>query len=354
MSKEKLVREKIVSAAGVGRWFALILFTMLLYPVCYGQQPNSTRSVGSSTQKSLVSVNAERSDGRYRIGPGDLLSITTLDYPQLSSDSTRVDSNGMILLPLVDGEVEAACRTEGELAQEITKRYLKYIREPQVKVFVKDYQSQNVAVIGAVNTPGRFQLQRRVRLLELLAFVGGPSSQAGRSVQIFHAGSSVVCGKTSDVTTSAQDDASGSQLVAVNLNATLRGEQSANPYVVAGDIITVPDAEQYFILGNVAKPSAYPLKEKMSITQAIVIAGGTLADTNTEHIRILRQKPGASVRDELVVDLKQAMKTGATETFLEPNDIVEVPKKGGFSVGLKNVFRTMVPTLANLPLRVIY
>lgn len=345
MLREVFVSNRI-SLTRMGRAIFVIALTVSPLAVCYGQEP-ANRSTDTNAQATVVSVSAKKPDDRYRIGPGDLLSLTTLDYPQLSSDAIRVDSRGMILLPLVDGEFEAACRTEAELAKEITKRYLKYIREPQVKIFVKEFQSQNVAVIGAVNSPGRFQLQRRVRLLEMLAFVGGPSAQAGRSIQIFHSGSPVVCEGTTD-------DSPGPQLVSLSLKETMRGDESANPYVVAGDIITVPDADQYFILGNVAKPSAYPLKDRVSVTQAIVLAGGTLPDTSTDRIKIVRQTPGATARTELIVDLKQVMKTGAGEVFLEPNDVVEVPKKSGLAMGFKNVLRTMVPTLTNLPLRVIY
>lgn len=336
-----VIKRKILSVS--------VPLSMLAFGLCYGQQPDKpspATSPAAKTQASLVSVSARNSDDRYRIGPGDLLSVTTLDYPQLSSDAIRVDSRGMVLLPLVDGEVQAACLTEGELAQEITKRYLKFIREPQVKVFVKDYQSQNVAVIGAVNAPGRFQLQRRLRLLELLSFVGGPSGQAGRSIQIFHAGSSVVC--------EGGSEANGEQLVSLSLSQTMRGEDAANPYIVAGDIVTVPDADQYFVMGNVAKPAAYALKDKVSLTQAIVMAGGALPGSTTDHVRILRERPGAPGRQEIVVDLKQAMNVGTGEVFLEPNDIIEVPKKGGLTASLKTVFRTMIPTLTSLPLRVIY
>lgn len=342
MQREVFVSNKMILNR-IGRSIVVMALGVLTCAVCYGQQPDN-RSTTGSTQASMVSASAKKPDDRYRIGPGDLISLTTLDYPQLSSDAIRVDSRGMILLPLVQGEIEAACRTEGELAQEVTKRYLKYIREPQVKIFVREFQSQNVAIIGAVNSPGRFQLQRRVRLLELLAFVGGPSSQAGRSIQIFHAGSPVVCEGTID-------DSTGPQLVSVNLRATMRGDESANPYVLAGDIITVPDADQYFIVGNVARPSAYPLKDRVSITHAIVLAGGTLPDT-TDRIKIVRQTSGA--RTELIVDLKQVMKTGVGEVFLEPNDVVEVSKKGGLAMGFKNALKTMIPTLTNLPLRVIY
>ncbi|MEJ7709640.1 MAG: SLBB domain-containing protein [Pyrinomonadaceae bacterium] len=63
-------------------------------------------------------------------------------------------------------------------------KYRKYQRNPQVDVFVKEFQSQPVALIGAVDKPGRFQLQRRMRLLELLTFAGGPLERAGGRIHL--------------------------------------------------------------------------------------------------------------------------------------------------------------------------
>jgi len=78
-------------------------------------------------------------------------------------------------MPLLENDIQASCRTERELAADIATGYLKYVRRPQVDVFVRDYNSEPVAVVGAVHNPGRFQLQRRIHLLELLTFAGGPA-----------------------------------------------------------------------------------------------------------------------------------------------------------------------------------
>jgi len=116
---------------------------------------------------------------RYRIGAGDVLDIRILNRPQLSREAVRVEGDGMIRMPLIEGEIQAACKSEGELANETAKRYLKYYRNPQVDVFVKEYHAREVALIGAVNEQGRYQMQRRLRLLELLSFAKGPSDKAG-------------------------------------------------------------------------------------------------------------------------------------------------------------------------------
>src|SRR5256885_1237225 len=129
----------------------------------------------------LQTANAQEptADTRYRIGPGDVLEVRVSRAPELSRDGVRVDQRGMIRMPMWDDDVRAACLTEGELAASITKIYLKYKREPHVDVFVKEFQSQPVAVTGAVRSASNFKLQRQVRLLELLSFAGGPSDAAG-------------------------------------------------------------------------------------------------------------------------------------------------------------------------------
>src|SRR5260370_25524670 len=99
----------------------------------------------------------------------------------------------MIGMAMLDVDIPAACLTEGELAQNIAKLYKKYKNDPHVDVFVKEFQSQPVAVLGAVHGAAQFKLQRQVRLLELLTFAGGPTESAGQTVQIVHAGGGPFC-----------------------------------------------------------------------------------------------------------------------------------------------------------------
>src|SRR5678810_396368 len=104
----------------------------------------------------LVPVYAQ--DDRYRIGPGDVLDIRVYNRPQLSREAVRVEGNGMIRMPLIETEIRAICLTEGELAKEIATRYTKFYRNLQVDVFIKEYHSRQVAIIGAVNDQSRFEL----------------------------------------------------------------------------------------------------------------------------------------------------------------------------------------------------
>src|SRR5438874_6593642 len=140
-----------------------------------------------------VAKSSSESGDRYRIGPGDLLDIRIYNRPQLSRDAVRVEGNGMIRMPLIEGDIQAACKTEGELAKEISVRYARFYRNLPVDVFIKEYHAREVALIGAVNEQGRYQMQRHIRLLELLTFAKGPSEKAGQTINIVRAPRQDLC-----------------------------------------------------------------------------------------------------------------------------------------------------------------
>ncbi len=283
---------------------------------------------------------------RYRIGPGDVLEVRLYKLPDLSREALRVEESGTIRMPLIEEDIQAACKTEGELAKEIATRYLPLMRNPQVDVFIKEYQSRPVAVIGAVNTPGRFQLQKRIRLLDLLSFAGGPAERAGRNVQIVHSGNYRSC------ETSRPGSSEELGLSIFKLHDTLAGNARANPFVRPGDVITILEVEQIYVLGNVLRPSTFPLRERITLSQAIAMAGGILPDSANDRVRILRQRPDGINKEELVVNLKAISKRQAPDVVLQPNDIVEVPTASGRRL-LRNILEGVVPGIARFPVRVI-
>src|SRR6266576_4398165 len=196
---------------------SLLLFLAVSSPA-YAQRPGDKTVVGVSAGQGDTPVSLVEND-RFRIGPADVLDIRIFNRPNLSRDSVRVEGNGMIRMPLIDTEIQAACRTEGELASEIASRYIKYYKNPQVDVFVKEYHSKQVAVIGAVNEQSRFELQRRIRLLELLTFAKGPSGKAGQTINIIHAPPALACQNPN----AANEDAT-TAFVSYKLSETMQGD----------------------------------------------------------------------------------------------------------------------------------
>lgn len=301
------------------------------------QKPSDT------TPKSPFPGVSDLSESDYRIGVGDLLEIKVLGVDQLSRD-LRVDNRGFITMPRLDEPIKASCLTEEELETEIINKYSKYLNNPRVDVSVKEFLNLQVAVIGAVHQTGRFQLKRRIRLLELLTYCGGLAESAGTNITIVH---------NDELASCEIDKNPRPNFESIPVEELLRNDNNANFYVKSGDIINVPQANIITIAGNVNKPGSLPLTGTMTITRAIALSGGVKADTAKNKIRIVRQTPGAA-DTEIAVDLTAIEKRKSDDVELHVNDIVIVPDS---NTTLKNVGRAMLNTLAvgiaGAPVRVI-
>jgi polysaccharide export outer membrane protein len=317
-----------------------------------GQQPAQQTTNGETVaNKASASQLADKFDGasaaddRYRIGPGDVLDIRILNRPNLSRDSVRVEGNGKIRMPLIETEIQASCQTEGELAKEIASRYLRFYRNPQVDVFIKGYHSRQVAIIGAVNDQSRFELQRRVRLLELLTYAKGPSEKAGQTINVVHSPQAWAC-------TKAGSDGVAPAFSSYRLSDTLLGHPSANPYLEPGDIVTLPEADQVYVVGNVFSPLTISLKEPITLSRAIAMAGGVKQDARKDKIRVVRQEPGSATKREIIVNLSAIEKKRAEDIALMPNDIIEVQTSEGKAL-LRSLIGGAGTSVSQLPIRVV-
>jgi len=345
----RLVVEVALVAALAASGLVASVNAQVILPSNSSNASGATVANAANTQSpsAVVAAATSQPDDRYRIGPGDVLDIRIFNRPNLSRDAVRVEGNGMIRMPLIDTEIQAACKTEGELAAEISSRYIKYYKNPQVDVFIKEYHSKQVAVIGAVNEQSRFELQRRIRLLELLTFAKGPSGKAGQTINIIHAPPALACQSP----TAGNEDPTKA-FVSYKLSETLQGDPRANPYIEPGDTIYLPDADQVYVVGNVGTPLTIPLKEPITLTRAVAMAGGVKQDTRKDKIRIVRQEPGTATKKEIFVDLTAIEKKRAEDVALLPNDIVDVPLSGTKSF-MRSLMGTVVPSIGGLPTRVI-
>lgn len=312
-------------------------------------------SVSAQERRQNISPNSAQlemamreEDKSYRIGPGDLLEIHIFNRPEMERE-VRVDAAGHIRLPFI-GEITAACLTENQLAREIAERYKKYLRDPQVDVFIKEYNSQPVSVMGAVNKPGRFQLQRRVRLLELLSFAGGPSEKAGQTIHIIHSGEPHLCAEAGVKT--GGDEAARPLLTTLQLRDLLSGNPAANLYLEPGDIVSLPEADQVFVTGSVAKPGPYPMSNKITLTQAIAMAGGFAQDANRKRVRLIRQEPGKEVKVETVYNVEEIEKHRAEDLLLQASDVIDVPSSTGQTTR-RGILAALAQSAGLLPLYMV-
>ena len=321
---------------------------------------NAIRALRLGSYSTAVTVSAQPQPNnavpteQYRIGPHDILTIRVTAgraVPELSMDAVEVSECGQIPLLSVQqedqNEVRAAGLTRQELAEELRSFYTKYKRNPQVVVIVKEYNSQPVAINGAVAKPGQFQLRRAVRLLELLQFyAGGPTDKAGGSIQLARLPNFNSC----DAKPNLDSDVS---FQVFKLSETLAGVDQANPYLQPGDVISIPDAREAYVVGNVLRPGPIPLREDaVTISKAIAMVGGTMPDTKSDKVRVIRQDPKTNAKTEMLVDLRAIDRRQTPDIAILPNDIIDVPTSGGKRL-LRSLVGTIAPAVGQLPVRII-
>ncbi len=294
-------------------------------------------TVGEDSENQTVA--GKQKNEKYRIGFQDTLEVQVFRHPELSL-VVNVSPDGTILLPKIDRPITVVCKTERELGETIGTLYKSYLKNPFVNVRAADQRSQPFAVIGAVQKPGSFYLNRKIRLLELLAFAGGPDVEhAGANIQVARIGNVSGCAENTDSETE--------EIVFFSYKIKDVQTGKENPWMQPGDIVSVLIAEQAFVVGNVKEPSKVPLKETVTLTQAIAFAGGVSPEAKTSKVRIQRQQSGSAAKTELVYDLKDIASKKIPDPILQANDIVEVPKDGVKSVrnGLLKAFTNGLPTI---------
>ncbi|HEY0172650.1 MAG TPA: SLBB domain-containing protein [Pyrinomonadaceae bacterium] len=351
------------------RRFGLVAALCFAAAVAAAAQDQAATTAAAPAAPAEASADGQRAAAgdRYRIGARDVLTIrvTAPDIiPQFSAEAMEVNECGMIPLLSVQNEerneVRAAGMTTNELQEHLRQFYTKYKRNPQVVVKVREYNSQPVAINGAVVRPGQFQLRRPVRLLELLQFyAGGATEKSGGRVQIARMPALAMCeAKPEAAAPGAQaaaviDDASVPIFLSFKLEDTQKGDERANPFLQPGDVITLPEAKEAYVVGNVLRPGPIFLRDDhLTVSRAIAMVGGHMPDSKKEKVRIVRQEAGGASTREFFVDLEAIRNHKAEDVAVLPNDIIEVPVAGGKRL-LKSLIGVVVPSIGQLPVQVI-
>lgn len=316
------------------------------------------------------SIILDSDPGKYRIGPDDVLDINVFAAPELNR-IVRVSSSGDLSMPLL-GSVRAAGLTPAELESHLRDLLRRsYMKDPDVSVFVRDLQSHPVSVMGAVKTPGVFQIRGPKTLLEVLSLAGGLSDDAGDTAIIMRGATSLpqpdredsavpedvpfpspTVMSVSSATAHADPDAhSREEGIHVNLRELLdSSDPHNNPVVYPGDIVKVTRAGVVYVVGEVKKPGGFTLKssEKLSVLQAIALSEGLTPTAAKSNARVIRTDPVSGERKEFGIDLNKIMKGKNQDIVLEARDIVFVPNSAArttFSRGAEAAAQTLTGLL---------
>ena len=124
-----------------------------------------------------ISAASALSNSGYEVGPDDVLTINVFLIEELSGDY-MVSGRGEITMPLI-GSIKVAGLAVEEIEMILKSVYSeKYLKDPDITVFVLEYQSQRVTILGEVNVPGVYPLTGATTLLEAIAMARGTSRVA--------------------------------------------------------------------------------------------------------------------------------------------------------------------------------
>jgi polysaccharide export outer membrane protein len=244
----------------------------------------------------------------YRLGREDVIEIRVFELDQLNR-TVRVSGNGSIELPLV-GRLPASGMTAEEVAEEVASRLRdRYVQNPQVSIFILEFNSRKVSLLGAVQTPASYPLIGQRRLLEILAEAGSLTLGAGQTLYIFR--------QTTD---------GRSARLTVPLNELLLyGDPRWNVVLMPGDVISVPPeaAIAISVLGALNSPGVHklPVGDRATLLKAIALAGG-LNERASKKIQIRRRENG---KDTVIkVNLGDILSGKTPDLILQEGDVVVV------------------------------
>ena len=255
--------------------------------------------------------NIPAGDDDYLIGAQDLIEIKVFEVPELNI-TTRVSENGTIALPLLGVvPVEGLTRrgVEEKLAKLLEESYLK---NAQVTVFIKEYESRMVSVMGAVKNPGNYKLLGSISLMQLLSRAGGLTAETGDRIIVIRTFPS---GKTASLSIDLDE-------------LMLQGNPKLNIPLMANDIVNVPVERTYdvFVFGQVEKPGNIQMKRGtgMTLMKAIAQAGGFTQRARRGGVIVTRTVNGKE--KQIKVNIKKILRGKQKDFQLEPDDVIFVPE----------------------------
>jgi polysaccharide biosynthesis/export protein len=275
----------------------------------------------------------------YVLGPEDVLTVTVLDLPDMT-ETVRVENDGTVTVKLL-GKVKAAGLTELELKRELEKDWgRKYLEDPHVSIFLKQYHSTSVSVIGAVAKPGVYQLPGPRTLIEVIALAGGinmPGTATGSMAGSAPAGRWIYITRKKGFP--GFKPGKGIQLVASNQVKVDSGllmyahDDTLNIPILPFDTITVSRAGIVYVVGSVQKSGGFTLEDVDSLTvlQAFSLAQGCSSACNMKHDEIIRTLPNGT-RKLTYINLGKIMKGKAPDPILYANDMLVI--RGSFAKSL--------------------
>src|SRR5438477_10612267 len=270
----------------------------------------------------------ESQTSAVKLGAGDLVEVSVYNVPELNTKA-RISNDGDLYLPLID-YVHVADLSLDEAQKLIEKRLDDggFVRNPHVTIFINDYASQGITLMGEVGRPGIYPVLGERRLFDLFSTAGGLTDRASRTASITH-----------------RNRPDKPELV--HLSRNLSDKPETNIEVHPGDTIEVQRAPIVYIVGDVGRPSGLLVDNgSLTVLQAIALAGGPNRTAKLNGTRIIRKGSGPNGMTETVVPLKKMLQAKAPDVTLQANDILFVPVSGAKLAAARGIETALALTTA--------
>jgi polysaccharide export outer membrane protein len=296
--------------------YSFLILALFLAPAFAADSPAGQASAAPQTAPSQPAPPA------LRIAAGDLLDMEVFDTPELSA-KLRVSDQGEVVLP-VAGSVHVVGLTAEEAAVHLERvlRDNKILKEPHVTVFITEYATQGVSVLGEVKTPGVYPLLGAHGLLDIISAAGGATATAGKAVSVTH-------------------KADPQHPVVVQLDSAPDMAARANVALQPGDTVVVSRSGIVYVVGDLTRPGGFLIEnnDRLTLLQAIALAGGTNRTAALDRSKIVRK--AADGHQELPVELKKIFAGKRPDIRLEDGDILFVPSSEAKNIAYRGIEATI-------------
>ncbi|OYW77329.1 MAG: hypothetical protein B7Z37_04600 [Verrucomicrobia bacterium 12-59-8] len=325
----------------------LLLLPLLLLTACSSVTKGPTFDARGGTPAAVSSPNFESAAPKepinpqwlqkpakaYTLGPGDKIELEILGETDTRTE-TFVTPDSKVYFDLLPG-INVAGKTTPQLQTELESQLIKYYKQPQVAVTLREAVSQRVWVLGRLNAPGIYPMTQPLRVLDAISKAGGlfTSRFTGTTEELADLKHSFMIRK--------------GRTLPVDFEKLIRdGDMSQNIYLEPDDYLYLPSAltNEVYVLGAVTQPRPIGFMNEMNLMSALGRGLGLRPDSDLKHVSIIR---GSLTNPKIAtVNALEIMSGKATNVRLEPGDIVYVP--GADSISLGGFARAAMSTFVRL------
>jgi polysaccharide export outer membrane protein len=300
----------------------------------------------------------------YPIGPGDVIEVSVPGVDDLKERTVRVGGDGKIELPLI-GQIQAGGLTEPQLSDSLKTALGKYMYSPQVDVFIKEYRSRQVAVVGAVRTAGLITLTGTdVTVLDAITQAGGVTAEAADEIVILpevkggqkqlaklaaslsedhephHKVAEADHSPTPQNGKPEHSEQNGTELTMASLETNISNgpavviplkasaltgsRRYVNMPVRPGDVLIVPGGGNVMVTGWVYRPGFFMVGSGLTVLGAVGSAGGAMYAAAPSQATLIRSDASGN-KVSIPVNLDKIATGADPDIPVRANDVIDVP-----------------------------